>query len=80
MDEGKQFYVRNIRLLGLDNIQRQEVLDSFLLKPGDVFNENLLQLSLEKQSLPECSCDGIQRHLDEKNGTVDISLDFRPCN
>jgi len=80
VDEGKQFYLGNMRLQGLSDVQRHKVLDSFLLKRGDVFNESLLQRSLEREKFPDCSCDGIQRHLDEKKGTIDISLDFRPCN
>jgi hypothetical protein len=80
IDEGKQFILRNVQIQGLDEGGRQKVLDSFLLKPNQVFNEHLLQLSLERQELPECSCDRVQRHLDDNNGTVDIALDFRPCN
>jgi hypothetical protein len=39
----------------------------------------LLQKSLDLQGLPDCSCDGIQRHIDVKRRTIDIVLDFRPC-
>ena len=61
------------------NIHRMHICNSFLLKPGDVFNEDLLQKSLDLQGLPDCSCDGIQRHIDVKRRTIDIVLDFRPC-
>jgi len=79
VDEGEQFHLGDIRLQGIDDLQREKVLDSFLLKPGDVFNEDLLQKSLDLQGLPDCSCDGIQRHIDVKRRTIDIVLDFRPC-
>ena len=48
IDEGKQFYVRDIKVLGLGDAIRQKFLDKFLLKRGDVYNKNLVKLSLEQ--------------------------------
>lgn len=81
IDEGKQFYVRDLKVIGRDEAAIQTVLGKLLLKRGDLYDENLLNLSLEQQGLklPECACRGML-HMDEKNGTVDIVLDFRPCN
>jgi hypothetical protein len=44
-------------------------------RPGDAFNESLLQLSLEREG-PECSCNGIRRHIDVKSRTIEIAVDF----
>lgn len=80
IDEGRRFFVRDVKVLGLDDATTQRVLSTFLLKRGDVYNESLLKLSLEQQglSVPECPCRGML-HMDEKNGIVDIDLDFRSC-
>ena len=58
---------------------RHNLLDSFRLKAGNTFNKSLLQLSLERQSLTECSCDGIQRHVVVKSRTIQITVDFPPA-
>lgn len=81
IDEGKQFYVRDLKVIGRDEAATQTVLGKLLLKRSDLYDENLLNLSLEQQGLklPECACRGML-HMDEKNGTVDIILDFRPCD
>ena len=83
VDEGKQFFVRNISVLGVSEAERQEILDGFLLKPGQLYNERLFRLSMEQNAsrFPECPCGtGQALHLDEKNGIVDLTLDFRPCS
>jgi len=81
IDEGKQFYVTDLKVIGRDEAAAQALLGKLLLKRGDLYDENLLNLSLEQQglTLPECACRGML-HIDDKNGTVDIILDFRPCN
>jgi Surface antigen variable number repeat len=83
IDEGKQFFVRNVNVFGVDEPEREEVLANFLLKRGQVYNQQALKWSLEKQELklPECPCQaGELLHMDEKDGIVDITLDFRPCS
>ena len=81
IDEGMRFFVRDVKVLGLDEATTQRILSTLLLKRGDVYNESLLKLSLEQQglSIPECPCRGML-HMDENNGIVDIGLDFRPCS
>jgi outer membrane protein assembly factor BamA len=82
MDEGKQFYVAGISVLGLDDTTRAKVLQDFLLQPGQIYNSRLVQLSLRKQgsTLPGCSCpDRPALALDEKAGLVTLTFDFRPC-
>jgi hypothetical protein len=78
-DEGKQFYVSSINVLGLND----HVLEDFLLKPGDTYNERLANLSFEKHatsSLTDASFDSrVHLQLDERAATVAITFDFRNC-
>jgi len=82
VDEGRQFFVREINVLGLDESSRREVLKNIPLKRCQVFNSNLYELSLLRQSsrFPDCEC-GISQplHLDERTGIADVTLDFRAC-
>jgi outer membrane protein insertion porin family len=82
MDEGKQFYVSNINVLGLDELARQELLKELPIKSGQIYNSRLWELSLEKYSsiFPDCQCGDSERRLDEKAGTVALTLDLRPCS
>ena len=81
MDEGKQFYVSNINVLGLDELARQELLKELPIKSGQIYNSRFWELSLEKYSsiFPDCQCGDSERRLDEKAGTVALTLDYRPC-
>lgn len=78
-DEGKQFYVSSIKVLGLED----HVLEDFLLKPGDIYNERLANLSFEKHatsSLTDASFNSrVHLQLDERAATVAITFDFRNC-
>lgn len=74
VDEGKQFRVSTIDILGADS----RVLNDLLLKPGDVYNVRLVNLFLRKH-LPgaEVNDPRIHRALNERNGTVALTFDFR---
>jgi outer membrane protein insertion porin family len=83
LDEGKQFYVTSVNVLGLDEAARQELLKSFPIKRGQVYSSRLWEMSLLKYSsmFPDCPCRWYEpRHLDEHSGTVGVTLDFRPCS
>lgn len=83
VDEGKQFNVSIINVVGLDEIARQEVLHDLPIKPGQIYDSRLWQLSLRKYRpfLPDCECRSPQSpHLDQQAGTVVLTLDFRPCS
>jgi outer membrane protein insertion porin family len=82
MDEGKQFYVSSVSVLGLDESARQKVLMELLIKPGQIYNSRLWELSLRKYGsmFSNCECRDSERRLDEKTGTVALTLDFRPCS
>jgi outer membrane protein assembly factor BamA len=83
MDEGKQFYVGSINLIGLEEAARQELLEDLPITKGQIFDSRLWELSVLKlgSRLPDCGCaDPQMRALDERTGTVALSFDFRPCS
>ncbi len=83
VDEGKQFLVSGVDVEGLDEPARQKVLSGLLLKPGQIYNSRLWELSLLKMAslFPGCQCRPSQPlHLDERTGSVAVTLDFRPCS
>jgi Surface antigen variable number repeat len=82
LDEEKQFYVGDISILGVDDAARAQMLQAFLLQPGQIYNQRLVGLSMLKHGSepPGCECgDRPSLWLDEKTGTVRITFDFRPC-
>jgi outer membrane protein insertion porin family len=82
MDEGKQFYVSSVKVLGLDEPARQELLTDLPIKRGQIYTSRLWELALRKYGFlfPDCKCGDYERRLDEKAGTVALTLDFRPCS
>lgn len=77
VDEGKQFYVRSIGIVGAG----AQVLNDLALTPGQIYNVRLVELFLRKH-LPGADANdpNIQRRLlDERNGTVALTFDFRRC-
>jgi outer membrane protein assembly factor BamA len=77
VDEGKQFYVSSIDIVGAD----AELLNDLALKPGQIYNVRLIELFLRKH-LPGADVNdpNVQRRLlDERNGTVALTFDFRRC-
>ena len=81
VDEGKQFYIRSIDVLGVDALQLEDVSKDLLIKPGDVYNRRLAGVFLVKRGFsPDAAPDsGIQWHLDERAGTVALTFDLRHC-
>lgn len=81
IDEGKQFRVSSVDVLGLDEISRREILNDFPI--GGVYSQRLFEeLLLKHHSILRISWDDpshIIRRLDEKAGTVALTLDARPC-
>jgi len=77
VDEGKQFYVSSIDIVGAD----AEVLNDLALRPGQAYDVRLIELFLRKH-LPGADVNdpNIQRRqFDERNGTVALTFDFRSC-
>jgi outer membrane protein insertion porin family len=82
-DEGKQFYVSRVNVEGLDEPARQALLKDLPVKRGQVYNSRLWELSLLKHAsmFPECECRyHAPLRLDDRTGTVAVTLDFRPCS
>jgi outer membrane protein assembly factor BamA len=84
MDEGKQFYVSDINILGVDeSFWAHQMLQDLLLKPGQIYNGRLVELFLKREdgSVPsDCECNARPLlQLDERAGLVTISFDFGFC-
>jgi hemolysin activation/secretion protein len=82
VDEGKQFRLRTVEVLGVDAETRARVLNDLPMKPGDVYNGIEWKRSLEKFPNLIKNPDMVAKKLDERDGWVDVALDFRkpePC-
>lgn len=82
-DEGKQFAIIGIKVEGLDEPGRRRVLKELAFKPGDIYNSRLWELSVSRVAslFPGCDCNPFRPlHLDERNGAIQVTLDFRSCS
>jgi outer membrane protein insertion porin family len=84
VDEGKQFYVRRIEFEGNTTTRDKVIRREILLEEGQVYNQQLWELSLQRlnqlgffDTLKPDDPSVTERHLDEKNGTVDLLLKVR---
>ncbi len=81
IDEGKQFYVRRIEFAGNTTTRDKVIRREMALEEGQVYNERLWKLSLLRlnqlgyfEQLKPDDPNITETHLDEKNGTVDLTL------
>ena len=75
IDEGKKFYVSSIGIVGAD----PQILNDLPLTKGQAYNVRLVNLFLRKH-LPGADVNDPriqQRSLDERDGTVALTFDFR---
>jgi hypothetical protein len=81
MDEGRQFHVGQVEVIGLDDAARDQVLQDFG-HPGDVVSNEIWEKLFVKYGpqTSDCACHPNERRLDEKAGLVSLRLDFRPCS
>jgi outer membrane protein assembly factor BamA len=81
LDEGKQFRIGDFNVVGLDELTRQELLKDFPLKRGQVYDYGLFKSFILRHPSISAPNDPnhIYRRLDERAGTVAITLDARPC-
>ena len=81
IDEGKQFYLTRVDILGLHGPSQRKVLKD--MRVGQIYNSRLFALSLKKHaSLLRFLHDDpwhVAKRIDERMGTVEIVLDARPC-
>lgn len=81
VDEGKQFYVRRIEFQGNTTTRDKVIRREIALEEGQVYNSRFWELSLLRlnqlgyfEQLKPDDPNTTERHLDEKNGTVDLTL------
>ena len=81
VDEGKQFYVRRIEFQGNTTTRDKVIRREIALQEGQIYNSRYWELSLMRlnqlgyfDQLKPDDPNTTERHLDEKNGTVDLTL------
>jgi outer membrane protein insertion porin family len=81
VDEGKQFYVRRIEFQGNTTTRDKVIRREIALEEGQIYNSHYWELSLMRlnqlgyfDQLKPDDPNTTERHLDEKNGTVDLTL------
>ena len=84
IDEGKQFYVRRIEFQGNTTTRDKVIRREIVLEEGQLYNEQYWKLGIQRlnqlgffdQIKPE-DPDTTERHLDEKTGSVDLTLKLK---
>ncbi len=81
VDEGKQFYVRRIEFSGNTTTRDKVIRREILLEEGQPYNQKLWEISLQRlnqlgyfDQLKPDDPNITDKHLDEKEGTVDLTL------
>ena len=81
VDEGKEFYVRRIEFQGNTTTRDKVIRREIALEEGQIYNSHYWELSLLRlnqlgyfDQLKPDDPNTTERHLDEKNGTVDLTL------
>jgi outer membrane protein insertion porin family len=84
VDEGKQFYVRRIEFSGNTTTRDKVIRREIALEEGQVYNQRLWELSLLRlnqlgyfEPLKPEDPNVTERHLNEKEGTVDLTLKLK---
>ena len=81
VDEGKQFYVRRIEFEGNTTTRDKVIRREILLEEGQIYNQQLWDVSLQRlnqlgffDTIKPDDPSVTERHLHEKEGTVDLTL------
>ena len=80
VDEGRQFRVRTIEVLGVDPETKQHILENLDLKTGNIYDEDAWERTLKlfhATLQPAGDSNSVQKKLDEQNGWIDLLLDLR---
>ncbi len=84
VDEGKQFFVRRIEFQGNTTTRDKVIRREIVLEEGQIYNQQLWEFSLLRlnqlgyfEQLKPDDPNITARHLDEKNGYVDLTLKVR---
>jgi len=82
IDEQKQYYVKEVRFLGVDQKLEEKLKAAFPRSTG-IFDPSLLEEFFKKNRniLPSNASldDDVEFHRNTKEGTLSIVFDFRPC-
>jgi outer membrane protein assembly factor BamA len=78
LDEGKAFGISEINILGVDEQTEHQMLQEFLLKPGDVYSQTLFDLSI-RRLLPPNSISFSEKRIDKQAGTIAFTIGFGRC-
>lgn len=83
-DEGRQFYVDYINIAGLSPATFRRLRKRLYVRPGDIYNERLAALWLEKNSRfisgDTLAKDHMKLDVDDAMGTVALTYDFNSCD
>ena len=84
VDEGKQFSVRRIEFSGNTTTRDKVIRRELVLEEGHLYNEQYWKLSIQRlnqlgyfEQIKPDDPTVTERHLDEKEGTVDLTLKLR---
>jgi len=84
VDEGKQFSVRRIEFSGNTTTRDKVIRRELVLEEGQLYNERLWKLSIQRlnqlgffEQIKPDDPTTTERHLDEKEGTVDLTLKLK---
>ena len=78
LDEGKVFVVSKVDILGVDEQAEHQMLQDFLLKPGDIYSQTLFDVSIQRLS-PTSSIPFTEKRMNEQAGTVALTIGFGRC-
>lgn len=78
LDEGKVFVVSKVDILGVDEQAEHQMLQDFLLKPGDIYSQTLFDVSIQSFS-PTSSIPFTEKRMNEQAGTVALTIGFGRC-
>jgi outer membrane protein insertion porin family len=82
-NEGQQFFVNRIDIIGLDEPAFQKIKTQVMLEPGQLYNQRLMEFFLKKHSKKflkhVASAPSFSLQRNELNATVAITYDFRQC-
>jgi len=79
VNEGKQFYISSISLIGESEADLTAASQDLTFKVGQQYNQNLVDLFLAKHPPTVFDDSTTARRFDLNKGTVDIALDIRQC-
>jgi TonB family protein len=80
-DEGEQFYISGVTLLGSKQRDLVSAAADLPFKPSDIYNSRLVELFLRKDaaSLRFDDPNIVAREVDVNNGTIALTFDLRNC-